>query len=95
MNVINESELADFVRNKAVKRLKIAQHENGKYRLAVNLTWKEGDWHLVTTRRTPREFASLDRLVNLIQRDWGGIPAISLSLFQALETEKTRNEIHH
>ena len=48
----------DFVKNKAVKRLNIVQSESGKYQIVVNLTWKEGEWNLVTTRKTIREWAS-------------------------------------
>jgi hypothetical protein len=44
------------------------------------LTWKEGDFHLVTTRKTIREWASLDRLARHIRDNCGIPPSIELSL---------------
>ena len=80
MNTLSAAELTDFVRNKAVKRLNVVQNGVEKYQIVVNLTWKEGDWHLVTTRKTIREWASLDRLARHIRENYGIPPAISLSL---------------
>lgn len=80
MGTISESDLIDCVRNNAVKKLKIIQDPNSKYRIVVNLTWKEGDFDLITTRRKPREWASLDRLVRHIQDNYGAIPPITLTL---------------
>lgn len=81
MNTISESELADFVKNKAVKKLHIIQNDAEKYEIFATLTWKEGDWHLVTTRGKPREWASLDRLSHHIREKYGGtLPPISLTL---------------
>lgn len=82
MNTISEAELTDFVKNKAVKWLDIVQVENGKYQIVITLTWKKGDWRLVTTRGNPREWASLDRLTRHIKEKYdGAIPSISLVLF--------------
>lgn len=80
MNTLSEAELTDFVKNKAVKRLNIVQNESGKFQIVVNLTWKEGEWNLVTTRKTIREWASLDRLARHIRENYGIPPAIILSL---------------
>jgi hypothetical protein len=80
MSTISESDLIDCVRNKAVKKLHIIQDPNGKFRIVVNLTWKEGDFDLITTRRKPREWASLDRLARHIQENYGVIPPITLTL---------------
>ena len=82
MNTLSESELQDFMLNKAVKRLNIVQTKSGKYQIIVNLTWKEGDWNLLTTRKTIREWASLDRLARHIRENYGIPPSISLSLYQ-------------
>ena len=82
MNTIIEAELVDFIRNKAVKKLNIIQVEESRYQIVANLTWKEGDWYLVTTRKNPREWASLDRLARHIREKYNGvvIPPISLLL---------------
>lgn len=82
MNILSEAELTDFVKNQAVKRLNIVQNESSKYQIIVNLTWKEGDWNLLTTRKTIREWASLDRLARHIRENYGIPPSISLSLYQ-------------
>jgi hypothetical protein len=81
MNTIVEAELADFIRNKAVKKLNIIQVDESKYQIVANLTWKEGDWYLVTTRKKTREWASLDRLARHIREKYNGaVPPISLLL---------------
>ena len=81
MNTVSEAELADFVKNKAVKRLHIVQSENGRFQIVITLTWKEGDWILVTTRGKAREWASLDRLTRHIREKYDGVlPAINLTL---------------
>jgi predicted transglutaminase-like cysteine proteinase len=83
MNAINEAELTDFIKNKAVKRLNIVQNENGKYQIVITLTWKEGDWNLETTRGKIREWASLDRMALHIREKYeGALPPISLTLFK-------------
>ncbi|KWF77582.1 hypothetical protein WL93_26570 [Burkholderia diffusa] len=87
MNTINETDLIDAIRNKAIKKFNIVQTAEGKYRIFVNLSkisissdWKEGDLTLISTRNSPREWASLDRLEKHIRMKYGAIPAISLSL---------------
>lgn len=81
MNEISEAELIDCVKNKAVKQLNIVQSDNGKYQISLSLTWKEGEWNLVTTRGKPREWASLDRLARHIQEKYdGALIPISLAL---------------
>ena len=81
MNVISEAELMDFMQNQAVKRLHIVQNEIGHYQIIVTVTWKKGDWQLVTTRGKPRQWASLDRLARHIREKHDGpLPPISLTL---------------
>lgn len=83
MNTINEAELIDFVKNKVVKKLAIIQNEAGRYQIVVNLTWKQGDLDLLTTRGKNREWVSLDRLIRHIQEKYEGpLPPISLSLYK-------------
>ena len=88
MNTIVEAELVDFIRNKAVKKLNIIQVDESKYQIVANLTWKEGDWYLVTTRKKPREWASLDRLARHIREKYNGvIPPINLLLKPLIKDE--------
>jgi hypothetical protein len=88
MNTISESELEDAGRNKAIKKLHIVQQQNGKFGIVVNLTWKEGDFTLVTQRKNVREWASLDRLSHHIQDNYGAVPSISLTLLPKQEISK-------
>lgn len=82
-NKISESELNDYFQNKAVKKLHIVQCEGGGYRTVVNLTWKEGDFEVITTRGKPREWASLDRLARHIQEKYQGVlPTMSLTFIE-------------
>ena len=81
MTKITEAELTDFVRNRAIKRFSIVQGESGKYQVVIALNWKEGDCQLVTFRKKPREWASLDRLARHIAEKYGGeLPRITLTL---------------
>jgi hypothetical protein len=63
---IYEAELIDSFKNNAVQQIKILQTSTDKYQLVITLSWKGGDWKLATTRNTPREWVSLDRLTNHI-----------------------------
>jgi hypothetical protein len=88
MSTISETELEDAGRNKAIKKLNIVQQTNGKYAVTVNLTWKEGEFTVITQRKNTREWASLDRLTTHIQENYGAVPPISLMLLPIEEIKK-------
>lgn len=88
MNTISEPELEDAGRNNAIKKLHIVQQESGKFGIVINLTWKEGEFTLVTQRKNVREWASLDRLSLHIQDNYGLVPSISLTLLPKQEIKK-------
>lgn len=67
-HLISEAELTDFIRNKVVKKYSVYENEDLTYRLIINLTWKEGDFCLATTRKQPRNWASLDTLVRHLKK---------------------------
>jgi len=93
MNSISESELTDFVKNDAVKKISIVQNKNNNYQLEITLTWKKGTWHLVTTRGKVREWICLNRLTRHIKTKYdGALPPINLKLNQNKSTEKETNE---
>jgi hypothetical protein len=87
MSTISESELVLVVRSRALKRMHIIQKEEGKFRVVVNLNNQEGELELVTFRKKPREWASLDRLAKHIQEKYGAIPTMTLSLFSGEATK--------
>ncbi|MVW64465.1 hypothetical protein GPY61_31575 [Massilia sp. NEAU-DD11] len=86
MNVISEPELVLVVRSRVLKNLHIIQTHEGKYRIAVNLKNHEEMLELVTFRKTPREWASLDRLVRHMQRKYLGIPSAILNFYSGEAT---------
>jgi hypothetical protein len=87
MDAINESELVLVVRGKALKSMHVDQTEEGKFRIAVTLNSQEEKLELVTFRKTPREWASLDRLVKHIQQKYRGIPSIILTFYSGEATK--------
>ncbi|CAA9890775.1 conserved hypothetical protein [Candidatus Methylobacter favarea] len=87
-NTITEAELTDFFINKVVKRLTIVQTKESTYKIVVNLTWKEGDYTLVTTRKTPREWVSLDRLIKHMREKYKSHKLIRITLILLNETKK-------
>lgn len=80
---LTESEFADFLEHKVVQKLKVVQLGKDRYEVIVSITWKPGNWRLVTLRKKPREWASLDRLVkHLLSKSKKGVPPIELVLDQ-------------
>ena len=86
MNVISEPELVLVVRSRVLKNVHIIQTHEGKYRITVNLKNHEEVLELVTFRKTPREWASLDRLVRHMQRKYLGIPSVILNFYSGEAT---------
>ena len=80
MDKITEAKLADFIKNRAIKSLSIIQNQEGKFQIIAKLTWKEGDHELVTTRGTPRNWASLDRLARHITENYGDTQNVPICL---------------
>lgn len=77
---ITESELVDLLKNQVVSQLNIVQTCNGNFQVSITITWKEGEWRLVTVRGKYREWASLDRLVRHLNGFAGDLPVIALKL---------------
>lgn len=93
MDTITESELTDFVRSKAVRRLRIVQCGIKKYTVVANITWKEGDWTVATTRGRTKEWASLDRLVrHILSKCDTTVPHIELTM--ETQFKKTKENDH-
>ncbi len=93
MYTINEAEMADFVRNRAIKRFSIIQDDGGKFGIEVELTWKEGRHSLVTTRGTPRLWASLDTLTrHIVEKYDGQIDLLPICLNLVKRQTKTESK---
>lgn len=80
MKTMVEAELQDCAKNKAVTQLTIISMSDSGYRIMVNLTWKKGDWHLTTSRKNIRTWASLDRLVRYLEKVFDVLPPVSRAI---------------
>lgn len=60
---VTEADLIDYLKNRAVHKLRIYENENGRYELRIQVSWKGGELQLITARKKAREWASLDRMV--------------------------------
>jgi len=80
MDTISEAEFNDFLENRAVSKIQIIQNDEGTYNIAVRLSWKKGDFYLVTTRGHKRAWVSLDRLIRHFKSKTVLIPQINLIL---------------
>jgi hypothetical protein len=74
MNAINEKELLEFVnisvqRNESfrIANFKIKETDDGRFVLALSLTWKEGEHILTSARKTPRVWAKLNTVAAFLR----------------------------
>lgn len=79
-NYITEAELLLAIQYRGVKRLRIEETEGGSYITHVLLVKEDEEKTLITQRKYPREWASLDRLVKHIRNNYGNIGVITLTL---------------
>lgn len=78
---LTEAELADFLEHKAVQKLLFVQLGKDRYEVITIITWKPGHWRLLTQRKKPREWVSLDRMANhMLSKCSNGVPPIELIL---------------
>jgi hypothetical protein len=82
MSTVGEAELSLVSRTTALHRLRIVRTAAGKFRMSVSLSHHDGELELqlVTSRKQPREWASLDRLTRHISEKYGAVPTITLCL---------------
>lgn len=62
---ISESMLVESLQNNAITHIRI-EPAKGKYSVFVALNWKDGESLLVTAKKQPRFWSSLDRLVRFL-----------------------------
>ncbi len=85
MNTITETDLISAIKYNAVEILKIVQTEGERYRISVKLRNDKEEKSLLTTRKDPREWVSLDRLQKHIRKTYGAVPISLTLLFDPLE----------
>ena len=90
MTTINDPDLRDNAKNGAVTCIKAMPSEDGKgFCLFVNLTWKEGDLLLITQKKTPRTWTSLDRLLAYITSNNCSVTSLTIYLKGNTKDETT------
>jgi hypothetical protein len=78
---MTETELADFLVHSAVQKLWFVQLDKDKYEVIASLNWKPGNWRLLSVRKKPREWVSLDRLAkSILSKCVKDVPVIELVL---------------
>lgn len=86
--MINELFLVAKLEAKAVLRLYLVQDEDGKFEIFVKLKLEEEERRLVTQRKTPRKWSSLDRLTRHMNENYSNVPTITLKLRSNNERSK-------
>ncbi|QCP55113.1 hypothetical protein FAZ95_38965 [Trinickia violacea] len=79
MSKITEAEFREYAKNNAIRRAAVVKTPEG-YVLIIELTWKEGLHTLYTQRKQPRAWASIDRMVEYLQRHELQLKSIELQL---------------
>jgi hypothetical protein len=84
MMLIGESELLSLTDCTVAQNVvvEIRQQKNARYQIVLDVAWKEEELCLGTTRKTPRNFASLDTLVGYLKR-FNHISSITLKLYDS------------
>lgn len=83
-NGVPEAARPDFARNKAVQQSSVVRTAAGQFQRGVSPNSEDGDGNPVTTCKTIRDGASLDRLA-LSMRENFGIAPTTAPLLQHLE----------
>ncbi|CAK7035337.1 MAG: hypothetical protein BACC_04465 [Bacteroides sp.] len=79
---INETTLITNLESGGIRRLKLIQGKDRKFMIRAVFAWKGGEYTLVTQRKTPRIWASLDRLLKHIETKYHNVPVIELHLWK-------------
>jgi len=93
---IEEAELVEFVKTKAVREINIVQAPSKKYRIVTKLNWKDGAFLLVSYRKRVREWSTLDTLIRYLRETYKDISIPIRLTFVPLEEaeDSTGHEIH-
>ena len=67
--IIVESLMFEYLKNKAVKRISIEETPHGTYIVSVRLPWKVEEMRVVTARKKIKEWASMDSLIRRLKKN--------------------------
>lgn len=70
MGTLQEKDFREFAAQNVVAHVRLEEREGG-YEIYVQLTWKENEDLLLTTRKTPRVWTNLDRLRRYLKEEIG------------------------
>jgi hypothetical protein len=77
---ITDEEIKKYAHKNFIRNIRVFRMPSGQFRVVVSLTFTPGDHLLITVRKTPREWVSLDRLMKHISANYGEISAFSLAI---------------
>lgn len=89
---INEQTLIDSLESNSVKKIKLIQGKDRKFTILACLTWKGGGQILVTQRKRPRAWASLDRLIRHMETKYPNLPIIEIHLYKESKPDEHQQE---
>lgn len=78
MDTINEVALKERVTLGNLLHFQVVELEFGKFQLLCHFMWQEAGVLLITQRRKPRTWSSLDSLYDYIDKTYGSVPTIFL-----------------
>lgn len=76
---INESMLVESLENNAITHIRIVPIGK-KFSVYISLTWKDGESLLVTAKKQPRFWSSLDRLFRFITENSTNSQELEISI---------------
>lgn len=74
MDIINEVTLRDLKDLGALVYFRVVEEVPGKFQLHCRKSWQEGETLLITQRKKPRTWSSLDSLYDYIDKTYGPVP---------------------
>lgn len=93
---LTEAELADFLEHKVVSKLWFVQLGKDRYEVIAAITWKPGQWRLLTQRKKPKEWVNLDRMAkHMLSKCINGVPPIELVLDEKFNDGYVDTETDH
>ncbi|MDF3883125.1 hypothetical protein [Cupriavidus basilensis] len=78
MDTINEVALKERQTLGALVYFRVVEEEAGKFQLCCRMNWQESEILLITQRKRPRTWSSLDSLFDYIDKTYGPVPTYFL-----------------
>lgn len=82
-NPITEKELLVAAQYRAIRKIRIEETSEERYITHITLSKEDEEKTLITQRKHPREWVSLDRLIKHIRNNYGNVQNITLTLYSS------------